>query len=79
MTINQSKKLKDKISLYLKVNDILESRNVFTLLNYNTGKIVHQKQLDFHKNPKRNRWVFGSNRTGKTECGAVETIWMARG
>lgn len=49
------------------------------LLRYNTGKKVHQKQLDFHKCNKKNRWVFGGNRTGKTECGAVETIWMLRG
>lgn len=48
------------------------------LARYNTGK-VHAKQLAFHRCPKRNRWVFGGNRTGKTECGAVETIWRARG
>lgn len=47
--------------------------------NYNTGKLIHQKQLLFHKCTKRNRWVFGGNRTGKTECGAVETIWLACG
>ena len=46
---------------------------------YNTGEIVHEKQLAFHKCQKRNRWVFGGNRSGKTECGAVETIYMARG
>ena len=78
-TKNQYKNLKEKIAKYLQINDILEDRNVFALLKYNTGKIVHSKQLEFHKNPKRNRWVFGGNRTGKTECGAVETIWMARG
>lgn len=54
-------------------------RNHFTLARYNTGKIVHKKQLQFHKCDKRNRWVFGGNRTGKTECGAVESIWLARG
>ncbi len=46
---------------------------------YNTGEIRHEKQLAFHKCPKRNRWVFGGNRSGKTECGAVETVYMARG
>lgn len=46
---------------------------------YNTGKIVHKKQLEFHKCPKKNRWVFGGNRSGKTECGAVEAVYMARG
>lgn len=49
------------------------------LSRYNTGKIVHEKQLLFHKCKKRNRWVFGGNRSGKTECGAVECIWLARG
>lgn len=46
---------------------------------YNTGEIVHQKQVEFHKCDKKNRWVFGGNRTGKTECGAVESIWLCRG
>ena len=49
------------------------------LLRYNTGDKVHHKQLEFHKNMHRNRWVFGGNRSGKTECGAVETVWLARG
>lgn len=49
------------------------------LSKYNTGKIVHEKQMLFHKCQKRNRWVFGGNRSGKTECGAVECIWLARG
>ena len=48
------------------------------LNQYNKDKI-HQKQLEFHKSNKRNRWVFGGNRSGKTECGAVETVWLARG
>ena len=46
---------------------------------YNTGEKVHQKQLAFHKCPKKNRWVFGGNRSGKTECGAVEAVYLARG
>ena len=49
------------------------------LLRYNSGKKVHKKQLEFHKCKKKNRWVFGGNRTGKTECGAVETVWLLRG
>ena len=49
------------------------------LSGYNSGKIIHKKQLEFHKCKKRNRWVFGGNRSGKTECGAVETVWLARG
>ena len=49
------------------------------LAGYNTGKIKHLKQLAFHMCNKKNRWVFGGNRSGKTECGAVETVWLARG
>ncbi len=49
------------------------------LLTYNTGDKVHLKQLAFHKCNKKNRWVFGGNRSGKTECGAVEAVYMARG
>ena len=37
------------------------------------------KQLAFHRCQKRNKWVFGGNRSGKTECGAVEAVWLARG
>jgi len=47
--------------------------------NYNSGEKKHLKQLAFHKCKKKNRWVFGGNRSGKTECGAVETVWLARG
>lgn len=46
---------------------------------YNRGEKVHVKQLEFHRSQKRNRWVFGGNRSGKTECGAVECVYMARG
>lgn len=49
------------------------------LSTYNAGEKVHKKQLEFHKCQKKNRWVFGGNRSGKTECGAVEAIYMARG
>lgn len=48
------------------------------LARYNKGK-VHAKQMEFHRCMRRNRWVFGGNRSGKTECGAVETVWLARG
>lgn len=49
------------------------------LARYNTGEKVHQKQIAFHKCPKKNRWVFGGNRSGKTECGAVECVYITRG
>lgn len=48
------------------------------LAAYNKGK-RHKKQILFHKCKKRNRWVFGGNRSGKTECGAVECLWILRG
>ncbi len=64
----------------LLIESILETRKKFdNLARYNTGEKVHEKQMAFHKCPKRNRWVFGGNRCGKTECGAVETVWLARG
>ncbi len=49
------------------------------IFRYNKGKKIHKKQLLFHKCKKKNRWVFGGNRTGKTECGAVEAIYLVRG
>ena len=49
------------------------------LAAYNAGEKKHLKQLAFHKCLKKNRWVFGGNRSGKTECGAVEAVYMALG
>lgn len=60
-------------------NELISRRAVDALSNYNTGDKIHLKQLAFHKCQKRNRWVFGGNRSGKTECGAVETVYFARG
>ncbi len=54
-------------------------KSAVALKSYNTGDKVHLKQLAFHKCQKRNRWVFGGNRSGKTECGAVECIYTALG
>ena len=42
-----------------KLNDVskeLKKRNLLPLANYNKGKIIHQKQLEFHKSLKRNKW-----------------------
>lgn len=55
-----------------------QARRKSKLNEYNKD-VVHQKQMLFHKCLKNNRWVFGGNRSGKTECGAVETVWLARG
>ena len=49
------------------------------LAAYNAGRKKHKKQIAFHKCKKKNRWVFGGNRTGKTKCGAAECVYMARG
>ena len=49
------------------------------LAAYNTGERKHEKHLAFHRCKKRNRWVFGGNRSGKTECGAAECVYMALG
>lgn len=60
-------------------NETVLRKSKNKLSEYNTGKIRHKKQIAFHMCPKRNRWVFGGNRSGKTECGAVESIYLARG
>ena len=71
---------KDALLKIIDINNELDARKRGDYLSrYNTGKIVHEKQVAFHKCLKRNRWVFGGNRSGKTECGAVETVYMARG
>ena len=59
--------------------ELAKRREGDNLARYNAGKRKHKKQMAFHRSKKRNRWVFGGNRSGKTECGAVETVWMARG
>ncbi|MBO4823514.1 MAG: terminase family protein [Clostridia bacterium] len=40
---------------------------------------LHEKQLKFHQSLAKSRFVFGGNRTGKSVCGAMETIWYATG
>ena len=71
---------KEIVKLLLKLEKkIDEDRVKNKLAHYNTGDKVHVKQLEFHKSQKRNRWVFGGNRSGKTECGAAEAVYMARG
>lgn len=75
--------LKTEAKLILQLKQVLtelERRKKHNYLgNYNSGELVHKKQMEFHKNQSKNRWVFGGNRSGKTECGAVEVVWMARG
>ena len=72
--------MRDIVEKIFQIEKELERRkqNDF-LAAYNTGEKIHKKQLAFHKCKKRNRWVFGGNRSGKTECGAAECAYMARG
>ncbi|MBE7075718.1 MAG: hypothetical protein E7375_01445 [Clostridiales bacterium] len=70
----------DLIRKLLKVEKTIDMRYRSNRLNfYNKKGKVHKKQVLFHKCKKRNRWVFGGNRSGKTECGAVETVYFATG
>ena len=39
----------------------------------------HPRQELFHRCAKRNKWLLGGNRTGKTEAGAAECAYLARG
>lgn len=68
-----------KYKLKLVKEEIKERKKDDFLSQYNSGEKIHKKQLEFHKCQKKNRWVFGGNRSGKTECGAVETAYLARG
>ncbi len=72
--------MNSNIDRLLEIDRELKKRNQRDFLSkYNKGEKIHLKQIAFHKCPKKNRWVFGGNRSGKTECGAVESIYMARG
>lgn len=71
--------MKDIILKVKEIENMLEERKNLPIFLYNKGKIVHKKQLLFHMCQKRNRWVFGGNRSGKTECGAVEVVFLALG
>ena len=70
----------NEVKEILKIEAIQKDRkNNNKLLQYNNGDKKHLKQIEFHKCNKKNRWVFGGNRSGKTECGAVEVVYFARG
>ena len=62
----------------LRIESELAARKAEPLRLYNTER-VHEKQMEFHRCGFRNRWVFGGNRSGKTECGAAESVWLALG
>ncbi len=68
------------VNKILKLETEIQIRFDANKLNfYNKKGKVHKKQIAFHKCKKRNRWVFGGNRSGKTECGAVEVVYLACG
>ena len=70
----------NEVEKILEIEQIQEERkNRNKLEQYNKGDKIHLKQIEFHKCTKKNRWIFGGNRSGKTECGAVEVVYMARG
>ena len=73
--------MKENVILRIKEIDeeLIRRKKCDKLSTYNKGKKIHRKQIAFHKCKKKNRWVFGGNRSGKTECGAVESVYMARG
>lgn len=72
--------MRDIVEKLLRVEaELGRRRESDALARYNTGEKRHEKQIAFHKCGKRNRWVFGGNRSGKTECGAAECVFMARG
>lgn len=71
------KEILNKLNKIYKELEIRQQNN--KIFKYNCGSKIHLKQLEFHKCNKRNRWVFGGNRTGKTECGAVEVVYLTRG
>lgn len=79
MKKSEINELKNKLIAVSVIDSELERRKDIKIYSYNQGSKIHKKQLEFHKSPKRNRWVFGGNRSGKTECGAVEVVWLARG
>jgi len=76
--VGYKESMKQLITKIKQIEREQQRRKTSPLACYNKSK-VHLKQMAFHKCQKRNRWVFGGNRSGKTQCGAVETVWLARG
>ena len=66
---------KDAVSL---LNEI-KRRLSHPYYRYNKGGKIHRKQVAFHRDRAPTRFVLGGNRTGKTECGAMEAVWFALG
>ncbi|MCQ2382274.1 MAG: terminase family protein [Clostridia bacterium] len=64
---------------HLKVEPKVRRQSVVNTQCINESPKIHQKQLTFHQSLAKSRFVFGGNRTGKSVCGAMETIWYATG
>ena len=63
----------------LKVQQQVRRKTSDARIDANQSPRQHQKQLAFHQSMAKSRFVFGGNRTGKSVCGAMETIWYATG
>ena len=77
--MNKKDKMRELVERIGEIERLLKFRAGHDKLSKYNKEKVHEKQMTFHRSLKRNRWVFGGNRSGKTECGAVEAIWWARG
>lgn len=64
---------------HLQVKPRVRPQSEINFTDKNGPPKLHQKQLDFHQSLCKSRFVFGGNRTGKSVCGAMETIWYATG
>ena len=77
--MDKKSKMRDLVERIAEIDGLLKFRAEHDKLGKYNKEKVHEKQMTFHRCLKRNRWVFGGNRSGKTECGAVEAVWWARG
>jgi phage terminase large subunit-like protein len=71
-----SRKEREELALLLEEK---ERRREQEAIRYYNKEKRHEKQIAFHKSPKRIRALFGGNRTGKTVGGSVEGVWYATG
>ena len=55
--------MQEKYERLVKIKKEIKNRKNDLLACYNTGEVIHKKQVEFHKCQKRNRWVFGGNRS----------------
>lgn len=58
---------------------ISQNPPLYKLAGYNALDKVHKKQMEFHKCAKRNRWVFGGNRTAKPSAERLKQCGLRAG